>query len=106
MNWFILIIAGLFEVGWALGLKYSDGFTKFWPSVGTVAAIIISLCLLGLAMRTLPAGTAYAVWSGIGMVGTVILGVILMGDAIGVLRMVSLGLILIGIVGLKIATPT
>jgi len=105
MNWIILVIAGLFEVGWALGLKYTEGFSKFWPSVFTVLAIIVSLCLLGLAMRTLPVGTAYAVWTGIGMVGTVIAGVVLMGDPVSLFRVVSLVLILIGIVGLKISTP-
>jgi quaternary ammonium compound-resistance protein SugE len=105
MNWIILVIAGLFEVGWALGLKYTEGFSKLWPSVFTVLAIIISLCLLGLAMRTLPVGTAYAVWTGIGMVGTVIAGIFLMGDPVSVFRVVSLVLILVGIVGLKISTP-
>ena len=105
MNWIILVIAGLFEVGWALGLKYTEGFSKFWPSVFTVLAIIVSLCLLGLAMRTLPVGTAYAVWTGIGMIGTVIAGVVLMGDPVSLFRVVSLVLILIGIVGLKISTP-
>ncbi|RYD36411.1 MAG: quaternary ammonium compound efflux SMR transporter SugE [Verrucomicrobiaceae bacterium] len=105
MNWIILVIAGLFEVGWALGLKYTEGFSKFWPSVFTILAIIVSLCLLGLAMRTLPVGTAYAVWTGIGMIGTVIAGVVLMGDPVSLFRVVSLVLILIGIVGLKISTP-
>ncbi|MBX3742752.1 MAG: quaternary ammonium compound efflux SMR transporter SugE [Akkermansiaceae bacterium] len=105
MNWIILVIAGLFEVGWALGLKYTEGFSKLWPSVFTVLAIIISLSLLGLAMRTLPVGTAYAIWTGIGMVGTVIAGIILMGDPVSVFRVVSISLILIGIVGLKISTP-
>ncbi len=105
MNWIILVIAGLFEVGWALGLKYTEGFSKLWPSVFTVLAIIISLSLLGLAMRTLPVGTAYAIWTGIGMVGTVIAGIILMGDPVSVFRVLSISLILIGIVGLKISTP-
>jgi len=105
MNWIILVIAGLFEVGWALGLKYTEGFSKLWPSVLTVAAIIISLCLLGLAMRTLPVGTAYAVWTGIGMVGTVIAGIFLFGDPVSVFRVISIMLILVGIVGLKISTP-
>ncbi len=105
MNWIILVIAGLFEVGWALGLKYTEGFSRLWPSVFTVLAIIISLTLLGLAMRTLPVGTAYAIWTGIGMVGTVIAGIILMGDPVSVFRVASISLILIGIVGLKISTP-
>jgi quaternary ammonium compound-resistance protein SugE len=105
MNWIILVIAGLLEVVWAVGLKQSAGFTKFWPSIGTAAAIIISLLMLSLAMRTLPAGTAYAVWSGIGTVGTVVVGIFWMGDPVGMLRIASLVLILTGIVGLKIATP-
>lgn len=105
MNWIILVIAGIFEIGWALGLKYSEGFTKLWPSVLTVIAMAISLCLLGFAMRTLPVGTAYAVWTGIGMVGTVIAGIFLMNDPVSTFRIVSLILILAGLVGLKISTP-
>jgi quaternary ammonium compound-resistance protein SugE len=105
MNWIILVIAGLFEVGWALGLKYSEGFTKLWPSVLTAVAMLISIFLLGLAMRSLPVGTAYAIWTGIGMVGTVIAGIFLMGDPVNTFRVVSLVLILTGIVGLKISTP-
>ncbi len=105
MNWLILIVAGLLEVGWAMGMKYSEGFTRLWPSVGTIAAIVVSLGLLAVSMKTIPAGTAYAVWAGIGMVGSVIAGVILMGDALGALRIASLVLILAGIVGLKLATP-
>lgn len=105
MNWIILVVAGLFEVGWAVGLKYSEGFTRLWPSVGTVVSMVISLLLLGLAMKSLPVGTAYAVWVGIGMVGAIIAGVLFMGEPVSLLRGVSLLLIVIGIVGLKIASP-
>jgi quaternary ammonium compound-resistance protein SugE len=105
MNWLILVVAGLFEVGWAIGLKYTDGFTRLWPSVGTVLAMVISVVLLGIAMKTLPVGTAYAVWVGIGAVGTAILGIVLLGDAANAGRIVSLALIVAGVVGLKLATP-
>ncbi|MES2582734.1 MAG: quaternary ammonium compound efflux SMR transporter SugE [Pseudomonadota bacterium] len=105
MNWLILVVAGLFEVGWAIGLKYTDGFTKLWPSVGTVLAMVVSVVLLGIAMKTLPVGTAYAVWVGIGAVGTAILGMVLLGDAANAGRIVSLVLIVAGVVGLKLATP-
>jgi quaternary ammonium compound-resistance protein SugE len=103
MAWFILVIAGLFEVGWAIGLKYTDGFSKLWPTVGTVLAMIISIGLLGLAMKTLPVGTAYAIWVGVGAIGTVILGMILFGEPATPLRIGSLVLIVAGIVGLKVA---
>ena len=103
MSWIILVLAGLFEIGWAIGLKYTEGFTKFWPTVGTVSAMVISVGLLGIAMRDLPVGTAYAIWVGIGAVGTVILGMVLMGDAASPGRLVSLGLIIAGIIGLKLA---
>jgi quaternary ammonium compound-resistance protein SugE len=102
--WLILIIAGLFEIGWAMGLKYTEGFTRLWPSVGTLAAMIISMGLLGLAMRALPVGTAYAVWVGVGAVGTAILGIVLFGEATTVWRLLSLGLIVAGVIGLKLAT--
>lgn len=102
--WLILIIAGLFEIGWAVGLKYTEGFTRLWPSVGTLAAMVISMGLLGLAMRALPVGTAYAVWVGVGAVGTAILGIVLFGEATTVWRLLSLGLILAGVIGLKLAT--
>lgn len=105
MAWVILFIAGLFEVGWAIGLKYTAGFTRFWPSVGTVVSMVISLGLLGVAMKTLPVGTSYAVWVGVGSVGTAILGMVLLGESANAGRLVSLGLILAGIVGLKLATP-
>ncbi len=105
MSWFILIIAGLFEIGWAIGLKYTDGFTRLWPTVGTVLSMIISLGLLGIAMKTLPVGTAYAVWVGVGAVGTAILGIVLLAEPANAARLLSLGLIVAGIVGLKLATP-
>jgi quaternary ammonium compound-resistance protein SugE len=105
MSWFLLIVAGLLEVGWAIGLKYTEGFTRPWPSVGTALAMIVSLALLGIAMKSLPVGTAYAVWVGVGAVGTVILGIVLFGEPANALRLVSVGLIIAGIVGLKLATP-
>jgi quaternary ammonium compound-resistance protein SugE len=105
MHWFILVLAGLFEVGWAIGLKYTEGFTRLWPTVGTVAAMIISLGLLGVAMKSLPVGTSYAVWVGVGAVGTALLGIVLLGEPANAGRLVSLGLIVAGIVGLKLATP-
>ena len=105
MPWLLLIIAGLFEIGWAVGLKYTEGFTRLWPSIGTAAAMVVSLVLLGIAMKALPVGTAYAVWVGVGAVGTVILGIVLFGEPADVLRLVSVGLIIAGIVGLKLATP-
>lgn len=105
MSWLLLIVAGLLEVGWAIGLKYTEGFTRTLPSIGTVVAMTLSIVLLGIAMKSLPVGTAYAVWVGIGAVGTVILGIVLFGEPAGALRLVSLGLIIAGIVGLKLATP-
>lgn len=103
MSWLFLIVAGLFEVGWAIGLKYTDGFTRLWPSLGTVAAIVISLGLLGLALKTLPVGTAYAVWVGVGAAGTAVAGMLLFGEAMSVGRLVSLVLLIAGVVGLKLA---
>ncbi len=103
MPWTLLFFAGLFEVAWAIGLKYTDGFSKLVPSVLTVAAMIASVVLLGLAMKQLPVGTAYAVWTGIGTVGTVILGIALMGDPATPLRLACLSLIVLGIAGLKLA---
>ena len=105
MSWLILVLAGLFEIGWAIGLKYTDGFTRPWPTLGTVAAMAISLALLGIAMKSLPVGSAYAVWVGVGAVGTAILGIILLGEPANAGRLVSLALIVVGIVGLKLATP-
>lgn len=104
MNWFALLIAGLFEVGWAVGLKYTDGFSRLWPSVGTVAAMVISVGLLSWAMRDLPVGTAYAVWVGVGAVGTAIVGMILLGEPVSAARLLSLGLVVAGIVGLKLSS--
>ena len=101
MSWTLLFFAGLFEVAWAIGLKYTDGFTRLVPSSLTVAAMIASVVLLGLAMKELPVGTAYAVWTGIGSVGTVLLGIALLGDSAAPLRLVCVGLIVLGIIGLK-----
>lgn len=105
MNWFILIIAGIFEIGWAVGLKYTEGFTHLWPTVATVLSMVISLGLLGLAMKSLPVGTAYAVWVGVGAIGTAILGIVLMGESANPYRLLGLLLIFVGIIGLKLATP-
>jgi quaternary ammonium compound-resistance protein SugE len=105
MAWIILVLAGLFEVGWAIGLKYTEGFTRLWPIVWTAVAMIISLWLLGLAMKSLPIGTAYSVWVGVGSVGTVILGIVLLGEPVNVARLISIMLIIAGIIGLKLATP-
>jgi quaternary ammonium compound-resistance protein SugE len=105
MAWLIVVLAGLFEVGWAIGLKYTDGFTRLWPTVGTLLAMIISLGLLGVAMKSLPVGTSYAVWVGVGAVGTAILGIVLLGEPANAGRLISLGLIVAGIVGLKLASP-
>lgn len=104
MPWIVLIVAGLFEVGWAVGLKYTEGFTRLVPSLLTVASMVVSLGLLGLALRGLPLGTAYAVWTGVGTVGTAILGIILFGEAAGVARLTCIALIVAGIVGLKLVT--
>jgi quaternary ammonium compound-resistance protein SugE len=105
MAWLLLIVAGICEVVWAIGLKYAAGFTRFWPSLITVAAMLVSIVLLGLAMKSLPVGTSYAVWVGIGAVGTAILGIVLLGESASAGRLASLALILAGIVGLKLATP-
>jgi quaternary ammonium compound-resistance protein SugE len=106
MNWILLIIAGLLEVGWAIGLKYSEGFTRLWPSVFTVVTMALSVFLLAVAMRSLPVGTAYAVWTGIGAVGTVILGIVLFGESASFARLVCVGLIIAGIAGLKFITKS
>jgi len=105
MAWVLLVIAGLFEVGWAIGLKYTEGFTRLWPSAGTLAAMVLSVVLLGMAMKSLPVGTSYAVWVGVGAVGTAILGIVLFGESASAGRIVSLALIVAGIVGLKLASP-
>ena len=104
MAWFYLFIAGLFEVAWAIGLKYSEGFTRLVPTTLTVAAMIASVVLLGLALRDLPVGTGYAIWTGIGTVGTVILGMVLFGDPATAARLGCIGLIIAGIAGLKLLT--
>jgi quaternary ammonium compound-resistance protein SugE len=106
MNWTLLVLAGLCEVAWAIGLKYTEGFTRPLPTVGTVSAMLISIWLLGIAMKSLPVGTAYAVWVGIGAVGTAILGIILLNESANPARLVSLGVIVAGILGLKLTTPT
>ena len=105
MAWVILVTAGLFEIGWAIGLKYTEGFTRLWPTVGTVLAMIISLLLLGVAMKSLPVGTAYAIWVGVGAVGTVILGIVLFGEPANAARLISVALIVAGVIGLKFASP-
>jgi quaternary ammonium compound-resistance protein SugE len=105
MAWGLLLLAGLFEVAWAIGLKYTEGYTRLWPTLGTIAAMVISVVLLGIAMKTLPVGTSYAVWVGVGAIGTAILGIVLFGESADAGRLISLGLILAGIVGLKLATP-
>ena len=102
MSWFLLFLAGLFEIAWAVGLKYTEGYTRLWPTMGTVSAMVASVALLGLAMRTLPLGTAYAVWTGIGAVGTVILGIVLFGESAAPMRLACVALIVAGIAGLKL----
>ena len=104
MAWIYLTIAGLFEIGWAIGLKYTEGFTRVLPSLWTIASMILSIVLLGLALKTLPVGTAYAVWTGIGAVGTAALGIYLFGEPATAARLASMGLIVAGIVGLKLVT--
>jgi quaternary ammonium compound-resistance protein SugE len=105
MDWILLVVAGLFEIGWAIGLKYTEGFTRLWPSVWTVASMVVSIALLGLALKTIPIGTGYAVWTGIGAAGTAILGIILFAEPATALRLGSIGLIVAGIVGLKLVSP-
>ena len=105
MAWTLLIIAGVLEVVWAVGLKYTDGWTRLWPSVFTLAVMLIDFFVLSAAMRSLPVGTAYAVWTGIGAVGTALAGMLLFGESREALRLVCIGLIVAGIIGLKLATP-
>lgn len=102
MNWILLFLAGILEIGWAVGLKYTEGFTRFWPSVATIMAMIASLALLGVAVRGLPLGTAYAIWTGVGTVGTAVLGMALLGEPANALRLGCIALIVGGIVGLKV----
>lgn len=104
MSWTVLFVAGLFEVTWAIGLKYTHGFTRLWPSVGTAAAMVASVVLLGIAMKELPVGTAYAVWTGIGAVGTALLGIYLFGEPATAARIACLAMIGGGIVGLKVVS--
>ncbi len=104
MAWLLLLVAGLCEVAWAIGLKYTEGYTRLWPTVGTVGAMIVSVLLLGIAMKSLPVGTAYAVWVGVGAVGTAILGIVLFGESASFARIASLALIVAGIVGLKLTS--
>ncbi|MCP1313695.1 MULTISPECIES: quaternary ammonium compound efflux SMR transporter SugE [unclassified Halomonas] len=104
MSWIILFLAGLLEIGWAIGLKYSAGFTRLWPSVWTVFALAASFLLLGLALKNLPVGTAYAIWVGIGTVGTALLGIVLFDEPAGLLKVMSLILIVAGLVGLKLTS--
>ena len=105
MAWLYLFVAGLFEVGWAIGLKYTQGFTRLMPTLLTLGSMIVSLGLLGLALKSLPVGTAYAIWTGIGTIGTAILGIALLGEPAGVLRLLCIGMIVAGIVGLKLVSP-
>ena len=106
MAWVVLFVAGLLEIGWAVGLKYTEGFTRLWPTVGTVAALIASMGLLGVALRTLPLGTAYAVWTGIGTVGTAVLGIVLFREPATAMRLLCIALIVAGILGLKLASAS
>ncbi len=102
--WLALLLAGLLEVGWALGLKYSDGFTRFWPSLATIVAIALSFALMGITLRSLPFGTAYAIWTGIGAAGTMIIGMVAFGEPADIVRVTCLVLILSGVVGLKLVS--
>jgi quaternary ammonium compound-resistance protein SugE len=105
MDWTLLLVAGIFEIAWAIGLKYTEGFTRFWPSLATILANIASVAFLALATRTLPLGTAYAIWTGIGVCGTAIFGVILFGEPINLVRGLFVSLVIVGIVGLKLTFP-
>ncbi|GAB6070775.1 quaternary ammonium compound efflux SMR transporter SugE [Thiomicrorhabdus hydrogeniphila] len=102
MSWIFLFIAGLLEISWAIGLKYTEGFTKLWPTLGTVFALLTSFLLLGLALKSLPVGTAYAIWVGIGALGTAIMGILLFGESADMPKLINLGLIFVGIIGLKL----
>lgn len=106
MAWIYLAFAGLLEIGWAAGLKYTEGFTRFWPSLATGVSMLLSLGLLGLALKTLPLGTAYAIWTGIGTVGTAILGIMLFQESMAPMRLFCIALIAAGIIGLKLVTPS
>jgi quaternary ammonium compound-resistance protein SugE len=104
MDWLFLIIAGVFEIIWATGLKYTEGFTRLWPSMGTLAAMAVSMVLLAQALKTIPVGTGYAIWTGIGAAGTAVMGIVLFGESRQVLRLLCIGLIVAGIVGLKFSS--
>ena len=106
MAWVVLFVAGICEIGWAVGLKYTEGFTRLWPTVFTGVSLVVSMALLGIAVKSLPLGTAYAVWTGIGAVGTVILGIVLFKEPATVARLVCVGLIVSGILGLKFLSPS
>jgi quaternary ammonium compound-resistance protein SugE len=106
MDWILLLVAGLLEIGWAIGLKYTDGFTRLWPSVWTAASMVLSIVLLAFALKTIPVGTGYAVWTGIGAAGTAILGIVLFAEPATAERLGCIGLIVAGIVGLKLVTPS
>lgn len=106
MSWVILAIAGVFEIGWAIGLKYTEGFSRLWPSVGTLGAMSVSILLLGVAMKELPVGTAYAAWTGVGTVGTTVLGIYLFGDSASVARLACLAMIAGGVIGLKVVSSS
>jgi quaternary ammonium compound-resistance protein SugE len=105
MAWTLLVIAGLFEIMWAIGLKYTDGFTRPWPTAGTVSAMVLSVVMLGLAVKSLPIGTAYAVWTGIGAAGTALLGITLLGEPVTAARIACITLIVAGVIGLKLVNP-
>jgi quaternary ammonium compound-resistance protein SugE len=104
MAWVILVLAGLFETGWAIGLKFTEGFTRLWPTIWTILAMIVSLWLLGIAIKSLPVGTAYSIWVGVGAVGTVILGIVLLGEPANAGRLISIAFIIAGIIGLKLTS--
>lgn len=104
MAWVILVLAGLFETGWAIGLKFTEGFTRLWPTIWTILAMIVSLWLLGIAIKSLPVGAAYSIWVGVGAVGTVILGIVLLGEPANAGRLISIAFIIAGIIGLKLSS--
>ncbi len=106
MSWVVLFVAGLLEVGWAVGLKYTEGFTRLWPTVGTVISMVASMALLGVALRTLPLGTGYAIWTGVGTVGTAVLGIVLFREPASVVRLLCIALIVAGIAGLKLSSAS
>jgi quaternary ammonium compound-resistance protein SugE len=106
MDWILLLVAGLLEIGWAIGLKYTDGFTRLWPTVWTAGSMVLSIVLLAFALKTIPVGTGYAVWTGVGAAGTAILGIVLFAEPATAARLGCIGLIVAGIAGLKLVTPS